>query len=301
MEAQEGGLGAGQEGHDRGHVPSQAAQGHVHEQVGASSGSLSVAKRKAPMIKRQKPRAAKRLSSPIVTMMRSPGIRLMMSPRLLSPSASRARSPSVPRARSPSTMSLALEETRSVLGHGSSGRTRRRKLKSDIWSDFEPIYVGMKLIEAQYIHCNKLFKATRDVGTSSCRRHLESCEERARLHQLVDQMNSSNLSPYATTRKDWKFNQEVSRQELMKLIVLHELPFGIVEYPRFKSFVTSLNPLFRLVSRTTIKGDCISAYEQQRLALREVLMASTYRMSLTTHMWTSNKKLGYLCIMSFYR
>ena len=113
---------------------------------------------------------------------------------------------------------------------------------------------------------------------------------------MVDQMNSSNLSPHAAALKDWKFDQEVSWQELMKLIVLHELPFSIVEYPRFKSFVASLNPLFRLVSRTTIKGDCISAYEQQRLALREVLMASTSRMSLTADVWTSNQKLGYLCI-----
>ena len=31
------------------------------------------------------------------------------------------------------------------------------------------------------------------------------------------------------------------------MIVLHELPFSIVEYDGFKEFIYSLNPLFKIV------------------------------------------------------
>ncbi|XP_062206557.1 zinc finger BED domain-containing protein RICESLEEPER 2-like isoform X1 [Phragmites australis] len=237
---------------------------------------------KIPGGNRAKASDAKRFSSPIIPMVvKSPGIRLMLSPRL----------------RSPSPMSISSSRQKaSNPSHGSSRKNRRRKLRSDIWIDFEPIYDSQTLVQAKCKHCNKLFKSTRDVGTSACRRHLKSCDGKTRLDRMLAQMNSNNDA----SLKDWKFDQEVSRLELVKLIVVHEMPFSLVEYPKFRSFVASLNPWFTLVSRTTIKADCVSTYGEGKVVLREILKKSTSRVSLTADLWTSNQTLGYLCVTCHY-
>ncbi|XP_062191235.1 zinc finger BED domain-containing protein RICESLEEPER 2-like [Phragmites australis] len=246
----------------------------------AAAGSPSL-KRKVPSVKQINAPQAKRFMSPIVPMaVRSPGIKIMLSPRVGSPSTSLARSPS-PIPISPSSRS--------------SCRNRRRKLTSKIWTEFEPIYDGQTLVQAKCIHCSRIFKANRDFGTSGCRRHLNSCEGKSRFDHMRTQMNSNNLSLHGAL-KNWKFDQEVARQELIKLIVVHELPFSLVDYAKFRNFVASLNPWFTLVSRTTIKADCIDAYEEGKAALRKILQTSTSRVSLTADLWTSNQTLGYLCV-----
>ncbi|CAO2168651.1 unnamed protein product [Urochloa humidicola] len=174
---------------------------------------------------------------------------------------------------------------------------RRRKLTSKIWNDFEAIYDGDTVSKAECIHCHKRIKVARDVGTSTCRRHLRSCEGKARMDQITNQMNLSILDE---SLKDWKFDQEKSRKELVSLIVAHALPFSLVEYPKFRSFVSSLNPWFTHVSRTTIKQDCIRTYEQGRATLQQVLSNSTSRVSLTADLWTSKQTLGYLCVTCHY-
>jgi hypothetical protein len=117
---------------------------------------------------------------------------------------------------------------------------------------------------------------------------------------MVNQMNSSDLSSLNASLKDWKFDQEKSRQELVSLIVVHALPFSLVEYPKFRSFVTSLNPWFTHVSRTTIKSDCIRTYEKGKSQLHEILKNSISRVSLTADLWTSKQTLGYLCVTCHY-
>jgi hypothetical protein len=96
--------------------------------------------------------------------------------------------------------------------------------------------------------------------------------------------------------ENWVYDYEATRQTLVRMIVLHELPFSIVEYDGFRDFVSHLNPLFKMVSRTTKMLDCMTAYEKAKLELREVLKNSSSKVSLTADMWTSNQTLGYLCV-----
>ncbi|KAJ1257305.1 hypothetical protein BS78_K104600 [Paspalum vaginatum] len=174
---------------------------------------------------------------------------------------------------------------------GTSQGTRRCKLRSKIWKDFEPIYDGKTIAEAQCLHCHKIFKVNRDVGTSSCLRHLNSCEGKAKLYLML------GLSLPDTSFKDWKFDQETSRKELVKLIVTHALPFTIVEYPKSISIVSNLNPWFTHVSRTTIKSDCISSYEHANEKLRACLSQSMDLqtnpgyLSVTCHFITADWKI----------
>lgn len=69
----------------------------------------------------------------------------------------------------------------------------------------------------------------------------------------------------------WTFDQEVSRRELVRMIVLHELSFSTVEYDGFQKFVSSLNPLFRMISTSTMRNDCMKMFEDQKNVLKEEL------------------------------
>jgi hypothetical protein len=57
--------------------------------------------------------------------------------------------------------------------------------------------------------------------------------------------------------ENWIYDSDLAHRALVRMVVLHELPFFIVEYDGFNEFVYSLNPLFKIVSRTTIKLDCM--------------------------------------------
>lgn len=110
-------------------------------------------------------------------------------------------------------------------------------------------------MEAKYIHCHRVFLATREAGTSQCIRHLLVCEERAKINGFLDSMKSA----MPTNSEEWKYDPNIAHMELVRLIVLHELPFRIVEYEGFRRFVRSLNPAFELVCRTKIRQDWIAS------------------------------------------
>jgi hypothetical protein len=129
------------------------------------------------------------------------------------------------------------------------------------------------------MHCNKMFKVSRVVGTIACIRHLANYERKARISQVIDQMNSTHLSEVCL--KDWKFDPDAAHNELVKLIVMHGLPFSLVEYPKFKSFVASLNPWFPAIFRITIRSDCMLSFEKAKAKIWERLSEKGYRISLT--------------------
>jgi hypothetical protein len=92
------------------------------------------------------------------------------------------------------------------------------------------------------------------------------------------------MSKADVSLKDWKFNQAVAYAELVTFIVIHELPFSLVEYPKFRSFVDVINPWFKHVSRTTIRSYCIDSYEEEKPKLSKLLNMSKTRISLTADM-----------------
>ena len=150
-------------------------------------------------------------------------------------------------------------------------------------------------MEGKCKHCNEVFPASKSFGTNHIRRHLRKCETRSSMHEMVAKMRASTPSPRVSL-DNWTFSQKECRRDLANMIVHHGLPFSIVEYSGFRKFVKSLNPMFRMVSRTSIREDCMDSYKEQRSMLREILKNYDGRVSLTADMWTSNQRLGYLCI-----
>ncbi|XP_051200332.1 zinc finger BED domain-containing protein RICESLEEPER 2 isoform X1 [Lolium perenne] len=170
-------------------------------------------------------------------------------------------------------------------------KRKQRKLTSIIWKDAEPIYIDGVLMQGRCNYCNNVFPASRVSGTSQLGRHLKVCEVKNSMDGVIQQIKTSDeIDP------DWKFDQEAARSELVKLIVLHGLPFSFVEYYGFRKFCASLNPWFKSVNRVTIENDCMDAYHQYKNAYESFFKNCNYRVSLSCDMWTSNQKLEYLCI-----
>ncbi|KAL6620157.1 hypothetical protein ACP70R_035296 [Stipagrostis hirtigluma subsp. patula] len=175
-----------------------------------------------------------------------------------------------------------------------------RQFKSKVWREFLKVRVGGVVTKGECKYCKARITAKRGAGTSAMGTHLKRCKVRRKAMEVVGQFNAAIMSPTGVRLRNWSFNQDVSRRELARMIVLHELPFSIVEYDGFRRFVSSLNPMFEMVSRKAIKGDCIKMYQEHRQALQDVLKNANSRISLTMDLWTSNQTLGYICITCHY-
>jgi hypothetical protein len=170
-------------------------------------------------------------------------------------------------------------------------KSRPHKLTSIIWNDAEPIYVGGFLMQGRCKYCKNIFPTSKVSGTSQLARHLKVCEVKCSMDGVIKQIRTSEeIDP------DWRFDQESARSLLVQLIILHGLPFSFVEYASFRKFCASLNPWFKSVNRVTIQNDCMETYHLYKNIYEDFFKNCNYRVSLTGDMWTSNQKLGYLCI-----
>ena len=71
----------------------------------------------------------------------------------------------------------------------------------------------------------------------------------------------------------------------------------MVEYIRFREFVGSLQPLFKLISRNTLKSDILKIYDNEREKPLKMTDKNGSKIAITTNMWTSsNKKRGFMVI-----
>jgi hypothetical protein len=123
----------------------------------------------------------------------------------------------------------------------------KRKLRSDVWSEFEPVEVdGVSKAKCKH-------DITRN-GTSHLRAHLKSCVYNQKKKGIKIQTNLR----FATTEKgqvaveNYVFNQDVARRALYFMIILHEYPLSIVNHHGFRKFVSALQPLFKMGTKNTI-------------------------------------------------
>ena len=61
------------------------------------------------------------------------------------------------------------------------------------------------------------------------------------------------------------------------MIILHEYPLPMVEHERFRDFINSLQPMFKMVSRNTVRRDTFNIYEEKRKSIMKLLEDSFWR------------------------
>ncbi|WOK92564.1 zinc finger BED domain-containing protein RICESLEEPER 1-like isoform X1 [Canna indica] len=183
---------------------------------------------------------------------------------------------------------------------------RARKLRSLVWNDFTKERKADGTYVAICNHCKKQLTASSRSGTTHLKNHLVICTSTKRVkrkklvvRRLVLKSNDAK-NEGAVGSEHTQFDQESSRQDLARMVILHGYPFNIVHHTGFRTFVRNLQPLFKLVSADAVKADCMKIYESERLRLHEMLEKLHSRVSLTVDMWRSMMDVDYVCLTCHY-
>ena len=99
----------------------------------------------------------------------------------------------------------------------------------------------------------------------------------------------------------YQFDRVKERNNLARMVILHEYPLSMVDHIAFREFVGSLQPLFKLISRNTLKSDIIKIYDNEREKALKMMDKNGSRTTITIDMWTSsNKKRGSIVITAHF-
>ena len=99
----------------------------------------------------------------------------------------------------------------------------------------------------------------------------------------------------------YQFDQVRVRNKLARMVILHEYPLSIVDHIGFEEFVAELQPMFKLVTRNTLKSDILKIYDNEREKALKITDKNGSRMAITINIWTSsNKKRGFMVITAHF-
>ncbi|KAL4561102.1 hypothetical protein LXL04_033264 [Taraxacum kok-saghyz] len=176
-----------------------------------------------------------------------------------------------------------------------------RRLTSPVWKHFVKRKIG-EVDKAVCNYCGKKLSAKSKNGTKHLHEHYKNCMSRRNKdikQAILNPRQEKKDGPISLNAHT--FDQNVSREELANMIILHEYPLNMVEHVGFRRFVNSVNPLFKHVSRTTLKSDIKVIFESEKAKIKRVLNANKGRVAVTTDMWTaSNQKRGYMVVTAHY-
>ncbi|CAL1406613.1 unnamed protein product [Linum trigynum] len=174
------------------------------------------------------------------------------------------------------------------------------KVYSEWWAHYEKLEVN-KVKKAKCKYCKRLMVGDPKQGTSHLKKHYERCPKRKVPVDIRQQLLQANSNKEKFQLSPFNFDKQNSRKELAKAIIKHEYSLSIVDHEGFRSFVASLNPLFKMVCRNTIKKDCLTIYDLERDAMMQLLDKNEGRVALTTDMWTStSQKKGFMVVTAHY-
>jgi hypothetical protein len=181
------------------------------------------------------------------------------------------------------------------------GDKKKLRLKSKVWEDFDKINVGGKW-KAKCHWCKKLLTAEGKSGTSHLQSHINTCESRQSRKGLKQcTLKLSKNQDGSVVVEKYAFDQDVARKELALMICVHEYPLSMVDHVGFRKFCAAMQPLFKVVSRNTIRKDILDMYEVQKINMVNQFQQEDSRIAVTTDMWTANhQKKGYMAVIVHY-
>ncbi|KAK3193491.1 hypothetical protein Dsin_024801 [Dipteronia sinensis] len=84
------------------------------------------------------------------------------------------------------------------------------------------------------------------------------------------------------------------------MIIMHELPSSFVDYDGFSDVLDFVAPDFNGMSRNTLKSEVMKLYEVEKSRTMMMFDENTSRIAITTDMWTSNQKKGYMVVTAHF-
>ncbi|KAG6489545.1 hypothetical protein ZIOFF_050819 [Zingiber officinale] len=126
--------------------------------------------------------------------------------------------------------------------------------------------------------CKKILGGETKNGTKHLLDHMKTC-----LHKKQKTIQQSLLQPTksndgTTQLGTYHFNQDQARAELANMIILHEYPLSMVDHVGFRRYSYALQPIFKVVSRNTIKTDIMKIFEYERNKTMKLLDLNASRL-----------------------
>uniref|UniRef100_A0A0A9AC20 Uncharacterized protein n=1 Tax=Arundo donax TaxID=35708 RepID=A0A0A9AC20_ARUDO len=90
--------------------------------------------------------------------------------------------------------------------------------------------------------------------------------------------------PTIASRKNQEVEQNVSPEELVRILAMHGRPPRMMER-RFRKLVAQLNPMVKMPSRYDLIRNVYNFYDQEESKLKEKLKALDSRVCLSAYMW----------------
>ncbi|KAL5581789.1 hypothetical protein UlMin_014231 [Ulmus minor] len=147
--------------------------------------------------------------------------------------------------------------------------------------------------------CGLSYVADGKYVTGNMRKHIKVCPKnnsRDVGHMLLGGSSGSGSLGVLSN----KFDPDKLRELIVYAIIMHDLPFQFVEYEGVRSILQYLRPEVQLVSRNTIKSDCMKIHQKEKARVKSLLHAAPGRISKTSDLWSSLISDGYMSLTAHF-
>ncbi|XP_020959234.1 zinc finger BED domain-containing protein DAYSLEEPER-like [Arachis ipaensis] len=166
----------------------------------------------------------------------------------------------------------------------STSGVRKRKLTSEVWNHFKIVEIKEKL-KAECNYCKAKLLGDPKQDTSHLRDHFKSCKLRTTRDIRQCMMKTTpTTSGKTVVVSAYTFDQENARKELSVMVCLHEYPLSFVDHIGFRRFCNALQPLFKVITRNTLKSDILKSTMMKRSKTMNVLERNKSQVAITTDM-----------------
>lgn len=216
--------------------------------------------------------------------------------------AENGNSTPIPEATPTSQAATPTSEAATPTSQATSSRAGcRRKRTSAVWDEMEEKFENGEW-KAYCNYCHKKFTSGPRAGTTHLRSHLDSCPARhAPIGPKQQKLRLTKGEGGKVNMENVIFDQEKARNDLASMICEHEYPLSIVDHSGFPRFCSSLQPLFKMVCRNTIRNDIVAMHKAQKEKMVNFFATFKHRVAITTDLWTAGyQKRGYMAVTAHY-
>lgn len=164
--------------------------------------------------------------------------------------------------------------------------------KSRFQDELSPALTNGKVQIAEY--ASKFLKGS-SADASLVGRHVLALPAMDNINSAEQNTSSAQTSTDIRRKPD----QEVSYQELTRMIISHGYPLSIVEHEEMKRFAKSLNPTFNMASSIDIEEYSTLLFQKEKADLKERIALLPHRVSLSASVWAphgAEASVKYLCL-----
>ena len=97
------------------------------------------------------------------------------------------------------------------------------------------------------------------------------------------------------TLTNFTFNEKRVRELAAHMVLLHEYSFNMMEHELLNKFMKACTSYWKIISRATVKSDCIATYNIEKKKLK-TLLSGIDRVNITIDMCTSSQRVLYMVV-----